>query len=181
MATPKTSAKKATAGTVGLAAPWTFFGNLIINIFANDESVTVTTDRKESGGLYNIYIACADTVKLAAIKKLIGTERIYGNITVKISYTVPDDAPQEITVDDVITALKDTKYYVTNVHVKNNVGEFDCPIMAKEIIQFYNDEREDFYGNVNLTVVDAILKLIPEEVLPLNMFFTTANGTETDK
>ena len=187
MATPKTSAKKTTTsqgtpgstlGTVGLAAPWTFIGNLIKNVFANDESVTVTTDRKESCGIYNIYIACDDAVKLAAIKKLVGEERVYGNITVKINYTEPDVSATEITADDVIIALRDTGYFVKNVHLDTKMGKFDCPIVAKEIIQFYNDERNEYYGNINLTVADALLQMIQDDVIPENMFISTANGTE---
>lgn len=168
--TPK---EKKTTKKVGLSAPWTHYGNLIINLFKKDDDVKITTDVEEKDGIYNIYISSDNVSKLAAMEKVLGEEKVFGNITVKINY---EDTSSACTLDDFVAAFKDTEYLICYEHIETEIGSFDCPVVAKEIIQFFNDDITDGYGNENITVADAISEVFYNK--PANMLITTANGSE---
>lgn len=177
MATAKKPAAKATtkkaAGKVGLSAPWTCYGKLIYNLFEKDKSIEITKDNEESGGIYNIYIKSAEATKLAAIKKILGEEVPMGNITIVLNY---EDTSDSATLEDYKEAFKDTGYLVACESIETAIGNYDCPIFAKEIIQFFNDDTSDIYGNKNIIVADAV-KEVAQNKAP-NLLISTANGTE---
>lgn len=175
--TTKTATKKSASSNakVGLGAPWVRYGKLIINLFTKDPSIKVITDRKEDGGVYNIYIKSNECTKLAAIKKIIGEEVELGNVTIAINY---EDTSKHATIEDYAEAFKDTGYLVACESMETPMGNFDCPIFAKEIIQFFNDDTIDMYGNENIVVADAVREVTKDK--DYGILITTANGTEED-
>ena len=50
-------------------------------------------------------------------------------------------------------------------------------IFAKEIIQFFNDDLSDIYGNANFIVADLARERCN---IGQNMYFCTANGSESN-
>lgn len=169
MATTKKATKKT---TVGLDSPWYIFADTVAQIFANDESVNVDIPKscKSDDGTFEFVISSEDAVKIAAIKKLIGETRQYGNVTVNIIYNV-EDAP--MTVSDVVTAFGDTGYFDKVVSLAMPVGEMDYVVMKKDVLQVYGDNTRDYYGNINTVVAQAIESIIQDDVKVANIAICT--------
>ena len=171
-----TTVSKKKGSKVGLSAPWTRYAKLIYNLFEKDPSIEVTRDNEESSGIFNIYIKSPEATKLAAIKKILGESIEMGNITIQINY---EDTSENATLEDYREAFKDTGYLVACESLETPIGNYDCPIFAKEIIQFFNDDTSDIYGNCNIIVADAV-KEVSTSKAP-NLLISTSNGTEENK
>ena len=150
--------KKKTNSKVGLSAPWYIFADTIATIFAKDPTVSVAIPKTEEGCIFEIVISSADTAKLAAIKKIIGESREFGNITVKITYY---DEEGEVTPKDYEIAFGDTGYF-DKIVKSEPPFEMSYVVMAKEILQIYSDNTRDYYGNRNLVVADAVDEVTDE-------------------
>ena len=159
MATTKTTKKKA---AVGLSSPWYIFAGTIQQIFEKDNSVEVVIPKSgDCEGVFEIFISSDDAVKLAAIKKLIGDSREFGNIKVVITYELEDSA---LTANDMVTAFKDTGYFDKIVTAALPVSEMTYVVMKKDVLQVYGDNTMDYYGNINTVVAQAIDDIIQDSV-----------------
>ena len=168
MATTKKTIKKISAG---LSAPWWVFAGTLEANFANDETVKIATPKGENEeGIFEIEISSCDAVKLAAIKKVIGESRQYGNITVSIVYNLKET---NITADDIVAAFGDTGYYDKVVESQLPVGSMAYVVMFKDIIQVYADNTRDYCGNINIVVADAITEVLDHDKLSANVAICT--------
>ena len=172
MATTKKPAKKT---TVALSAPWYTFANTIKTLFAPDPSVYVNYG-EEKDGIFTVAITAESNKKLSAIQRLIGTERVMGNITVVIEYSLKDDT---LKAEDFEEALKDTGYFYRAVTTTNPImGDLTYVITTKDIIQFYNDNIEDYCGNINIIVADAVKDILNGDNVPRSLYICTKSDTE---
>ena len=168
MATAKKTIKKTSAG---LSAPWWVFAGTLEAIFANDETVKITTPKGEDEeGIFEIEISSCDAVKLAAITKVIGESRQFGNITVSIVYNLKET---NITADDIVAAFGDTGYFDKVIESQLPVGSMAYVVMFKDIIQVYADNTRDYYGNINTVVADAITEVLDHDKLSANVAICT--------
>ena len=169
--------KKTKKDTVGLSAPWYIFAGTLTALFAPDEEITVVTPKDgDKEGVFTITIESSNSSKLAAIKKIVGEGREFGNITVVIEYS--DKSADAITAKDIEAAFANNEYFVKLVEGETPYGFFEFPIVAKEVVQFYTDNLTDGYGNSNITVADALNNVLDPEKCIKGIVITTANGTE---
>lgn len=162
---------------VGVEAPWYRFYKIIYNLFAKDESVTVESS-DEVKGIFTIDISCANPLKLAAIRQVFGDERTMGNIKVLITYTEPK-VERSLTLEEFALAFKDTGLLVDVKEAPLPDGELaSFPIMVKDVIQFYNDNINDYYGNLTLTVADAVREVMDMKNVPTFFFVSTDIGAD---
>ena len=160
MATKATAKKTKTNAT--LSAPWYVFADTLSAIFENDESINIAIPKcGDDEGIFEIVITSDNAIKMAAIKKLIGESREYGNIKVVITYIV-EDAP--MTKEDVVAAFGDTGYFDKVVSAALPVGEMSYVVMKKDVLQVYADNTRDYYGNMNTVVATAIEEIIQDSV-----------------
>ena len=169
--------------TINIEAPWWRFFKLLTNLFDKDESVGFKTN-EDTKGVFEIIIISADICKLAAIKKVVGTERTFGNVKVVISYVEEEGA---LTLEEFAMAFKDTGYLVDTKIAETPTGDhLYFPIMKKDVIQFYDDNIADYYGNLNATVADATIEIMDKKNLVPNFLVSTEaseveiNTQETD-
>ena len=99
-----------------------------------------------------------------------------GNITVVLNY---EDTSDHATIEDYTEAFKDTGYLVACESMETPMGNFECPIFAKEIIQFFNDDTTDIYGNENIIVADAVREVSKDK--DYHILISTSNGTEENE
>lgn len=142
---------------VGMSAPWVRFCNLLTAFFSGDPSVTIKEAGDEKDGKYVINVSCPKDNVLASIRKLVGTTRVYGNITVEINYNCTSD---EISDEEFIDALADTGLLFDVQYGETPLGEFMYPVMKAKVVQFYSDNINDLYGNTNLTAADALREIL---------------------
>ena len=169
--------KKTAKTTVGLSAPWFTFYDTIKAIFARDESVIVNY-KDERDAKFEIIIAAKSAKKLNAIQRLIGSERVMGNITVIITYKLEDES---LKIEDFEDALADTGYFEKGLVVDSPIlGELDYVIISKEIVQFYNDNTADYCGNTNIVAAEAIRDILAGDNVPRNLYICTKSDTDKD-
>ena len=177
MATSKKGTKKTNSS--GISAPWYIFADKLVKLFENDESVNIAIPKKcEESDVFEIVISSDNAIKLAAIKKLIGESREYGNVKVAITYET-EDAP--MTAVDVATAFADTGYFEKIVSAVTPSGsEMDYIIMSKDVLQFYADNTRDYYGNINIVVATAIEEVIQDSVKVANVAICTKADKDSE-
>lgn len=155
---------------ISIEAPWWRFYKLLQNLFINDESVTFLNN--ETKGVFEITVSSSDVCKLAAIKKVVGTERTFGNVKVAITY-IEEEAP--LTLEEFAAAFKDTGYLVDTKTATTPAGDpIFFPIMKKDVIQFYDDDISDYYGNFNATVAAATVEIMDPKNITPNFLISTA-------
>ena len=136
-----------------LSPPWYTVYNKIKAMFEADPDITV---QPMSGGdtEYTIYLDTPDSVKAVALEKILKTEYNFGNITVKVVIRVTNgpckQVPNGTVYDNYLDALATTPAVVDIRHVVDMFGTKWVVIdFKKEVVQFYNDDLTDFYGNWN--------------------------------
>lgn len=160
-----------------IEAPWYRFYKILVSLFANDASINIKCS-DVSNEIFAINFTSVDTRKLAAIRKVIGEERQMGNTRVLITYS---DEASPLSLDEFVAAFKDTGYLVDAKTAETPTGDpIFFPIMKKDIIQFYNDNLNDYYGNLSLTVTDAVKEVMDADNVPANFFVSTDSNIKTE-
>lgn len=149
-----------------LAPPWVTFVNEINALFGEDPDIGVTYDNNE----HTVKIYVEDNEKAAALDKLLPEEKVFGNVTLKI-YVVPANGGSPFGFE-----FKNTDDLFNTAFNKNPAFSFavsiDClysnkityVVFAKKVVQFFNDNLNDPYGNKNTLyqeIADEILNEIP--------------------
>lgn len=164
-----------------LSPPWITYCHKVKKLFENDKDVlrieadeafaeytNVREETDETRPFLRIFVG--DPYKADAIAKLLPEEKKFGNVTLKIC---------------VIPAYKkEDPYVLLKTAFRNNpivekIGHLNVPgrepmdyVMFKpEVVQFYNDNLSDPYGNET-----TLYQTIASEVLkqPLGVFFCTS-------
>ena len=161
---------------VGLQAPWITVLGKLQAMFEGDAEVEVKCPDMEANP-FVINIDTINSTKCEALKKVLKTHYEFGNITVDIFVRVIDDGSEteEPTIEDFAEAFAGNPVFVTTATIENPMGqEFDHVIFAKEVIQFYNDDISDIYGNFNGTVEQVACDILNRG----DVNFSTSNGSE---
>ena len=139
---------------VSLSPPWDTHFKKIWNLFNGDPEVDVDDELVETEqGTYEFTIHCVNPVKLAAIKQVVKAELIMGNVKLKVNFelTDPNDGHD---VDGIGTAVIEAAFKgnpnfdrceLVKIPFSNNSRGY--AVFKKGIIQFYNDDLTDIYGN----------------------------------
>lgn len=174
----KANAKK-TKTTATLSAPWYVFADTLTAIFENDESVNISVPKgDEEESVFEIVVSCDNAIKLAAIKKLVGESRDYGNVKLLITY-FQEDAP--MTKEDVVAAFGDTGYFDKVVSASTPCGDMNYIVMKKDVLQVYIDNTRDYYGNMNVVVAAAMEDIIQDSVKTNDVAICTRADKDPEK
>lgn len=160
---------------IKLSPPWTTIYNKLRVFFAKDPDIKVNPVKLTKAGDRYIVIESPYCEKIDALVRLMKDEYKFGNVTLKIHFAVSNgfkatetDGLYGYAIDGLASnaAIVDIKKVENFVHDEFVVIEF-----AKEIVQFYNDDLGDYYGNWNGTYVDVAKELFKEN--PRLMFTIT--------
>lgn len=167
------SSRKATK----LSPPWNTIKSMFTAMFAGDDEIIVK-DMIKKDDTYLLIIETPSATKADALVKVLKNKYDFGNVTLKIEYDVTNKGGkvesynQNDTYDVYLEALASTPAVVDIKRVENFVGdEFVVVEFAKEVVQFYNDDLTDFYGNWNGTYVDVAKEIFKTKS---NVLFTVA-------
>jgi len=134
---------------LGLQSPWVTLYNKIYFMFSNDEDLDIS-NLIESDGNYSMTIASNNTTKLKAIEKILKHEFSLGNITFKINFVYGENESDNITISDIKNAFNgNTVISTIKTAMTPAQDELTFVLFNREVVQFYNDDISDFYGNYN--------------------------------
>ena len=145
---------------VGIQSPWVTTYNKINALFERDEDLTISPLSGDEDGVYTFTISSSNATKLNAIEKLLANNYKFGNVTLNVKFVVEDNGKDGITVADLKNAFTGNSVVSKIETVVNPVGVSQTFVMfGREVIQFYNDDISDFFGNYNGLAEDIAREL----------------------
>lgn len=168
---------------VRLSPPWYTLHHKIVNTIGADPTVHVLPLRDEGAKKY-IDIVVTDPEELYPLACLVKPQHDMGNITVFVQVL---DASGKVIKCEWPTGCKppDCLYMVVTKGFKNNPlfveaieagSSLVWAVIKKVVIQFWNDDLSDYYGNFN-GVAENVFKEVTQETYPgdVTLAFTTEN------
>ena len=164
---------------VELSAPWETIQHEVNHLLGPDPEVHVTEVVEGEGGNYSFDVCSKNGKKIAALEKVIKNVFKLGNITLTVNFVHERDE-EDVTAQDFIDAFEGNSNFVTVEETSKGLfQDLVYVIFAKEVLQFFNDQLDDIYGNRNIIVADAANDVCNKSKEG-QMYFCTANGTETN-
>ena len=148
---------------VKLSPPWNTYVKELFNILQGIPGISFDQMERIEGG-YTQPIRVDDAKIYEALSAILPKVKKYGNVTLNIQLIPADGAcvapepgytPAEIL--DFFKEVFSINSLVTDVQLIHTVVGFDYyfVVCKKDVIQFFNDDTTDLYGNANLTVEDT--------------------------
>ena len=160
-----------------ILSPWYTLYNEVKAMFAQDRDIRVIFDDETEVKRIKLYVA--DNNKAAALDKLMKHEYNFGNVVVYVDIIPANTAAAEtiIDTDDFTTAelyeiaFADNPALVT-VGVVHGILGFDMVyvIFKKEVVQYYNDDLSDAFGQRSTLYQEIAKELFAAED---GLFFCT--------
>ena len=163
-----------------LSPPWYKTWNMLKVLFKDDAEVEISDIVKPAdSSQYLIYLDCTTPEKAFALANILKTTYHFGKVTLFLKFRVPNgkkltDKPNSL-YDTALEAFASTPAITDIKKCQDMFGDTFVVIeFVKEIVQFYNDELLDFYGNYNGTYLDVAKELFKVD----NSLFTTITEDE---
>lgn len=136
-----------------LQAPWITYYDKIREFFRRDNEVKVVYNDDE----FTINMYVSNPRKAEALNQILPPVRRFGNIEVKVNIIAPNEVnATPATIED---AFKGNPIYhfmrrFEEAYMSNPITYV---VFAKEVIQYWNDDLGDLFGNAN-TLAEDIAK-----------------------
>ena len=146
----------------GIQAPWVTTYKKICALFENDMDLHISDINEPTPGNCTIVISSQNNAKLESIKKILKNHFEFGNVTLDIEF-IPEDNNEKITDSDFRNAFNCNEN-LTEVRTIETPDGFSRTyvVFEKEVVQFYNDDLTDLYGNYNGLMEDIARELFNE-------------------
>jgi hypothetical protein len=141
---------------VALEAPWGTYLKELYNLFKFDPEVSVSSISFVSESICEATITSTNYNKLAALKKILYNEIVFGNVTLKITfdYNAPTDEDNSKAWRD---AFEGNPLFDKIEGVKTPDGStVNYAIFGRDIISFFNDDLSDYHGSKHMIVADIV-------------------------
>lgn len=156
---------------MSLAAPWTTYVSELEAMFAGDLDISI------------VYDECAHEVKLYvngekkadALTKILNSEVTFGNVTLKITVIPANCKNEEDILDCFRDAFEGNPAMTRVIPVTSPLGTHRFVMFRNKVVQFYNDQLDDPYGN-KYTLYQEIAKDIFNRNFAVN--FCTEPGED---
>lgn len=161
---------------INMSSPWVLYYKKLNALFDEDDDVLVLYDENET----EIKIYCTDEDKSEALSFLLPNMISFGSVELKITI-IPSNKEENDYVEGYNITIKKSNIasYILfdgNGHVEEiktvstPFGDFTYVIFRKEVIQYFEDNLSDFYGNCS-TLCETIAKEIFKDIE--GVFFCT--------
>lgn len=125
-----------------LSSPWVSYYNKLVALFGDDPDIKINYNEDEN--VVTLYVEGTD--KAEAIDALLPEEKVFGNVTLKIT-VVPANAPKT-KIDIYRKAFEGNpaySYAVTVAGISSN--DFNFVVFKNKVVQYWNDNLGDINGN----------------------------------
>lgn len=140
-----------------LSSPWAIFYRKIESLFIEDPEVTVVFDDETP----EVKLYVDNAVKADAIANLLPVEKVFGNVTLKIT-VVP--ANNEDIGNLFRTAFNGNPALCYVQHFDTQLtGPMDCVVFQNKVVQYFNDDLYDIHG-----ICSTLYQDIAKDVFELN-------------
>lgn len=164
---------------LNMSPPWVLYYKKLNALFEKDEDIMVIYDEDET----EVKLYCTDEDKTEALSFLLPETVSFGSAELKITIVPSNEKGVDfikgynITITDYGTAMcvlfgEGNKHVETVKVIPTPFGDFTYVIFKKEVIQYFEDNLSDFYGNKS-TLCEDIAREIFKDIK--GVFFCTSN------
>ena len=157
-----------------LSPPWNTYYSEVEELFKHDPKVNVVFDSDN----YEIKFYVDDAAKADAMTMLLPTEKVFGNIKVKITVIPANDVVADHVefdgIADMYATMFDGNEAVEQVHtatLPGSVYTFNYVIFKNKVVQYFNDDLSDAHGLCSTLYQDIAKRIFGEDA---KVFFCTA-------
>ena len=134
---------------VKLSPPWQTYRNELEAMFKGDPDVTIRYFDDEK--IIKLYVA--KNYKAEALERILRHEVSFGNVTLKIEVVPPNEDSQDI-LDIFEDAFNGNSSLRGTIPVETPFGMYRYAMFNNKVVQFYNDQMDDPYGNKSMLMQD---------------------------
>jgi len=158
------NASKLKNNVVGLQSPWVTTYNKIKALFERDDDLEITGITNDGEGVYTFSIISANSTKLNSIERILKNEFVFGNVKLVVKF-VYENKVDAVTAADFKNAFNGNNV-LRKVETVDTVlaNDVNYVIFSKEIVQFFNDDIGDYFGNYNGLFEDIARECFKEEI-----------------
>ena len=146
-----------------ISPPWNTLYKKFEEMFDGDPELTLNFIPKDDG--YHIIFESRNAIKLDALEKLLKPSFNFGNVNVILDFKVANDGANDL-YDVAIDAFNGNPMFEDVIPRSFMPGlpvDQVCVILRKKIIQFFNDNLNDIYGNLNCLPTDITDEIFVNE------------------
>lgn len=134
-----------------LSPPWTTFVNEITALFDGDPEIAINYNENER----KVVLATNNGDKAAALLKLLPSEKVFGNITLKIGVDGPISNKAFVSNFELMSTVFDRNPALSMVKVVDGIiTAFTYVVFKNCVVQFFNDNLNDLHGVVSTLYED---------------------------
>lgn len=144
---------------IKLSPPWTTVEKKIRALFKGDEDITIKPMKRLADGNLELSLEGPDACKMIALNSIMKTKYNFGNFNLNLVFKTTDKKdinPIKINewFNNLYSIYEDafcsTATVIDVKDVQDRTGAENVIIeFKKEVVQFFNDDLTDFYGNWN--------------------------------
>lgn len=149
-----------------MISPWVNFYREIEALFAKDSEVKVVMD----DAVPEVKIFVDNSRKADAIAYLLPNEKVFGNVTLKIT-VIPANDGIKSKFDAIQEAFIGNPALSYVWQAKTPFGEFNYVVFDADVVQYFNDDMRDINGNKTTIYQEIAKDVIGEDA---NLCFCTA-------
>jgi len=140
-----------------LSPPWIEYARELKLLFGEDPEVDVDYNEDEN----EVILLVESEEKADAIGQLLGTEKVFGNVTLKIT-VIPANQPAEPTKAQLFAKAFEGNPIVKDIVTISDpmLPHFSFVVFKNKVVQFWNDNLGDLNG-----LKSTLYQTIAEEVL----------------
>lgn len=144
-----------------LSPPWYGYQRMVSSLFDKDAEVTVSDLEELEDGNYAFTIESTNKDKLEAIEKLVGREKILGNIKVTINYK-SGEHEEDDWAEVMETAFEGNPLFKEMVVERDPTMHvaFYYAVFSRDIVSFWNDNLCDYAGNEHYIAAELAKEVI---------------------
>lgn len=133
-----------------MQSPWVTYYNKVNALFGKDPDIKVELKDDHDSSIKEIILYVNDEVKANAINLLLKNDINMGNLTLKVYAVCPNtDNDAKSALNTIETAFKNNPIFKNTINVDTVIGNVSYAVFAKEVVQFFNDDLTDAWGNYN--------------------------------
>lgn len=159
---------------LALEAPWETFAKKLKALFEKDEDIIVSEVYEPENGNtdYAVAVQIRNHEKFLAADRLLPGVKTFGNVTLGID--LYDEENAEVNTTELFKTLFDGNTIVDSIKTRTDPAgvEWNYVLFKPEVVQFFDDDLNDFNGNWNGLAEDIAREVFEENAHGVN--FCTA-------
>ena len=128
---------------LNLSSPWVTYVNEVKALFAPDPQITVVYYEED----LTVKLFVEDAKKADALQHLLPTAKEFGNVVLKVEVVPANSCNADPVAALFCEAFAGNPVLEEVRSVSSVLGSFNYAVFKKEVVQFYNDQLDDIYGN----------------------------------